>query len=263
MVFPRSLKTDEMTLYVLENFEWDQREVAFPHLPLLYDYKDLCPEFDLTTAEGVARDFLLPERPQVVFWAMLLNDAVKLGVLRRGMVEIMESTFVELWGNILRARCLVTDSDFFFMASPLVRPSSKAEVVVRLEGCRLGGSASEAMDISSGLWARYRTLSYAGMQKLPRSLHFDLAVAKEATYDPKMIQAVFYAMVVNEALELSVLSRDLAKHLKSALEGLRCSRSMPFYGSNTVNPRLGSGSASGQEENSVSSDAPPLSSYKK
>jgi len=27
MVFPCSLKTDEMTFYVLENFEWDRREV--------------------------------------------------------------------------------------------------------------------------------------------------------------------------------------------------------------------------------------------
>jgi len=60
MVFPRSLKTDQMALYILENFEWYWREVAFPPLPLLYDYKDLCPDFDLAAATEAAQDFLLP-----------------------------------------------------------------------------------------------------------------------------------------------------------------------------------------------------------
>ncbi|KAJ8434534.1 hypothetical protein Cgig2_004300 [Carnegiea gigantea] len=54
--------------------------------------------------------------------------------------------------------------------------------------------------------------------------YFNLVVAEEVTQDfciPEMIQAVFYAMLVNEAQELGVLSRDLAEHLKSCLEGLR------------------------------------------
>jgi len=33
MLFPHFLKTDVMTLCVLENFEWDRREIAFLHLP--------------------------------------------------------------------------------------------------------------------------------------------------------------------------------------------------------------------------------------
>jgi len=49
-------------------------------------------------------------------------------------------------------------------------------------------------------------------------------VAEEAAWDfrtPDMIQAVFYAMVVNKALKLGALSRDLVEHLKLCLEGLR------------------------------------------
>ena len=68
-------------------------------------------------------------------------------------------------------------------------------------------------------------------QLLPKDYHdyhnfcpyFDLAVAEEAARDfhiPKMVQVVFYAIVVNKALELGVLSRDLAKHLKSSLKSL-------------------------------------------
>jgi len=48
-------------------------------------------------------------------------------------------------------------------------------------------------------------------------------VAEEATREfciPEMIQGIFYAMVVNEALELGILSRALAEHLKLGLDGL-------------------------------------------
>jgi len=49
--FPRSLKMGEMAPYVLENFEWYSREVAFPPLPLPSNYEDLCPDFDLVATE--------------------------------------------------------------------------------------------------------------------------------------------------------------------------------------------------------------------
>jgi len=60
MGFPRSLTIDEMALYALGNFEWYQREVAFPPLPLPFDYKDLCSDFDLIVVEKYVRDYDLP-----------------------------------------------------------------------------------------------------------------------------------------------------------------------------------------------------------
>jgi len=53
---------------------------------------------------------------------------------------------------------------------------------------------------------------------------FILFDAEEAACDFRIleiVQAIFYAMVVNEALELDMLSRDLAEDLKSALIGLQ------------------------------------------
>ncbi|KAJ8432297.1 hypothetical protein Cgig2_019226 [Carnegiea gigantea] len=53
---------------------------------------------------------------------------------------------------------------------------------------------------------------------------FILSDAEEDAYDfllPEMVQAVFYVMVVNDALERDVLSRDLVEDLKLALVGLR------------------------------------------
>jgi len=96
MGFPHSLKTDKIALYPLENFEWYRREVIFPPLILPSDHEDLCSEFDLATAEEAARDFGLLEMPQVVFLAILLNDAVKLGVLCGWMIGIMELALKEL-----------------------------------------------------------------------------------------------------------------------------------------------------------------------
>ncbi|KAJ8430365.1 hypothetical protein Cgig2_007595 [Carnegiea gigantea] len=87
MGFPRSLTTDEMALYVLGNFEWYSREVTFPPFPLQSDYEELYSDFVLAAAEEYARDSKVPELPLVVFLAMLLNDTVKLGVLRGWMIE--------------------------------------------------------------------------------------------------------------------------------------------------------------------------------
>ena len=72
-----------------------------------------------------------------------------------------------------------------------------------------------------------------GAECPPRSLpenyrdlcpYFDLDEAEEAVRGfriPEMTQAIFYAMVLSKALELGVVSGDLAKHLKSSLECLR------------------------------------------
>ena len=73
MGFPRSLTTDEIALYVMDNFEWYRREVVFPPGPLPYYYKELCPDFDLAVAEEYAQDYEVPELTQMVFMEMLLK----------------------------------------------------------------------------------------------------------------------------------------------------------------------------------------------
>ncbi|KAJ8423653.1 hypothetical protein Cgig2_010640 [Carnegiea gigantea] len=92
-------------------------------------------------------------------------------------------------------------------------------------------------------------------------LGFTLSEAEEAACDfrfPKMIQAVFYAMVVNDAFELRVLSRDLAEHLKSSLEGLRLARTKTTLRLKTPDQRTAEGyyegnspSASGSHRTSI------------
>ena len=64
-----------MAGYVVRHFEWDQRRVAFPSSPLPKDFQALCPSYELAVAEETAEHFELLERPQVIFYAMLLNYA--------------------------------------------------------------------------------------------------------------------------------------------------------------------------------------------
>jgi len=54
-------------------------------------------------AQEAAREFELPEMPQAVFLAMLLNDTVKLGVLRECMIGVMESALKELRWSTFQA----------------------------------------------------------------------------------------------------------------------------------------------------------------
>ena len=122
MVFAYFLTAEEMTLLVLETFDWHLRGVAFPPLPLLDDHQDLRLDFVLASAEEAAQDFPLPEIIQVVFYAIVLNDDLELRVLSRDLAEMPKSTFIGLrWStfkvsmrrhrdNILRGRCLELDN---------------------------------------------------------------------------------------------------------------------------------------------------------
>ena len=99
-------------------------------------------------------------------------------------------------------------------------------------------------------------------------------MAEEATRDFRileMVQAICYTMVVSEALEVGVLSRGLAEHLKLCLEGLQrymCKAWLQldkpdlwwvqYY--RRANHGAQAGPSRGQEENLESSDAPPPSS---
>ncbi|KAJ8439002.1 hypothetical protein Cgig2_012998 [Carnegiea gigantea] len=109
--------TEEMAFHVLETFNWHLRRATFPSLPPPVDYQDLCSNFILSDAKVTALDFLLPEIVQVVFYTMVINDALELGVLSRDLAELLKSALVDLqWStfevwlrrnrdNLLRAYC--------------------------------------------------------------------------------------------------------------------------------------------------------------
>ncbi|KAJ8434141.1 hypothetical protein Cgig2_000861 [Carnegiea gigantea] len=180
MGFPRLMTTDEMALHILGNFEWYHREVAFPPRLLPSDCEELCPNFVFAEAEEYARDYEVPELPQVVFLVMLLNGAVKVGVLRGWMIGVMESAIKELRWNTFQAWHLRRAS-----RPPHLFPED------------------------------YRELYPS----------FTLPDEEEAAHDfniREIVQATFYAMLLNDAVELGIVNRFMATDLKATLEGLRC-----------------------------------------
>jgi len=71
-----------------------------PSRPLLKDFHALCPRFSLPEAEGAAADFELPEMVQATFYAMLLNEAVELGVVHGFIAEGLKSALAGLrWSS--------------------------------------------------------------------------------------------------------------------------------------------------------------------
>ncbi|KAJ8431986.1 hypothetical protein Cgig2_005915 [Carnegiea gigantea] len=95
--------------------------------------------------------------------------------------------------------------------------------------------------------------------------------AEEAARDcqkiSKLVHTTFYAMVVNETLELAIFSRTVVTYLKSALTGLRwfifeawlqLTKSDILMARQLVHAALGVGlwPVSGQEESTGSSEAP-------
>ena len=81
MAFPCFLSNREMAEHVVYHFKWYRRGVAFPPSPLPKDFQALCPIYELTVAEEAVGHFKLPELPQVIFYAILLIEAMKLRVL--------------------------------------------------------------------------------------------------------------------------------------------------------------------------------------
>ncbi|KAJ8434186.1 LOW QUALITY PROTEIN: hypothetical protein Cgig2_004657 [Carnegiea gigantea] len=238
MGFPRSLTTDEMMLYVLGNFEWYHGKVVFPPCPLPYDYEELCPDFDLAVAEELGGPQVAPG----VFLAMLLNDAVKLGVLRGWMIAVIrpskncggtlsrhgwDVTGAGSWRLVdrrhpvirkkRRAQSLMTKLPFLVMIA-----RSEAQLAIIIEACiihRRDGWPCE------GNFPRSASCSPHPLPEDFRELCpcFTLSEAEEAARDfklPEMVQATFYAMLLNNAVELGIVSGFMVTDLRATLEGL-------------------------------------------
>ncbi|KAJ8441786.1 hypothetical protein Cgig2_009032 [Carnegiea gigantea] len=283
IAFPRSLDTGETAEYIAYYFEWDRRGVAFPPLPLPNDFQALCLSYELAVADDAARHFELPELPQVIFYAMLLNEAERLGVLYGRTLHIMESALTELrwstfelwaWINGDRifearfrekAKCEKESSDAKRVASSSdddeqggagqeeaasLSDDDKQDVLFQggiVEGNKReteGEVPAHALFImmfpplhDTREMADFVKESFRQRRRsatcTPRLLLddyqdlcpcFTLSDTERAALDfefPEMVQATFYAMLLNNAVELGIVSGFLAVDLKLTLGSLR------------------------------------------
>ncbi|KAJ8438374.1 LOW QUALITY PROTEIN: hypothetical protein Cgig2_006292 [Carnegiea gigantea] len=229
MTFPHFLSTKEMTEWVVYHFEWDRRGVVFPSSLLPKDFPALCPSYELAVAEEATGRFKLPELPQVIFYAMLLNEAERMGVLHERTVRIMESAFTELRWTWFRAK-----------AEPKEESSRAGQQEEDLEA--EGGTTGEKRQGELGTPPSPFMMAFPPLHdtremadfrwrratRPPRPLledyqdlrlRFSLPEAKEAALDfglPEMV--TFHTMLLNDVIKLGIVSGFI---VKSTLVGLR------------------------------------------
>ncbi|KAJ8428867.1 hypothetical protein Cgig2_010809 [Carnegiea gigantea] len=200
----------------------------------------LCPSYELAVAEEAAEHFVLPELPQVWLYGNRILEArfrTKAELEESsGAGQQEEDSDVELegegsategaaspfdddkqgsgiTGEERRQRTLGMPISPFILAFPPLYDTREMTDYVR----------------ESFIWRWERAT------RLPHPLskdchilcpHFSLSKAKGAATDfelPEMVQATFYAMLVNVAVELGVVGGFMAEGLKSPFVGLRWS----------------------------------------
>jgi len=70
--------------------------VAFPPSPFPKDFHAICLSFELSVVEEATYYYELSELPQVIFYAILLNEAERFGVLQARALRSLESALIEL-----------------------------------------------------------------------------------------------------------------------------------------------------------------------
>ncbi|KAJ8450529.1 LOW QUALITY PROTEIN: hypothetical protein Cgig2_020166 [Carnegiea gigantea] len=224
--------------YVIRHFVWGQCGVAFPKSPLPKDFQALCPSFELAVAEEAAEYYELPELPQrlrVMLSGCVVNGFSKLDSVQRSdqgrVQEPIDRKRAQRWNRRMRTQ------------------PSRRRPPLRMVTSR--GCSSICLPRGSGIKYRERsvysfsplTMAFHPLYKtremvehrpphpLPKDFHalcpcFSLPEAEGAAADfelPKMVQVIFYVMLLNEAVELGVVSGFMAEGLKLALVGLRWS----------------------------------------
>ncbi|KAJ8422958.1 LOW QUALITY PROTEIN: hypothetical protein Cgig2_031580 [Carnegiea gigantea] len=86
MTFLRSLDIKAMGEFVTRHFSWNRRGITFHPSSLPKDFQTLCLGFELAAAER----YEVLELPQVIFYAMLLNEAKRLRVLQGQRLRSLE-----------------------------------------------------------------------------------------------------------------------------------------------------------------------------
>ncbi|KAJ8442135.1 hypothetical protein Cgig2_011325 [Carnegiea gigantea] len=227
---------------------WDRRGEAFPPLPFPKDFQSLCPNSDLATAKQAAAYYELSELPQAIFYAMLLNEAEELGVLHGPRLRSLEVALTELcWGAFESWIWLFGDRVY----EARFRPKSRSGEGVRTGrqgetsngGAADGGAFSgpvaimafppahsmkEMVNYVSETFTWHWRSASCPPHPLPEDAgvlcpYFSLAEAETAAAESglrKIIQVTFYAMLLNDMLELGTVHEYTTEKMRSVFMDL-------------------------------------------
>jgi len=89
-LFPNFANTKQAAEYVRDHFRWFLKDPSdLGCRPLSLDYHGLCLRFDLKVSKRYVHDSNLPEMVLVIFCAMVIDDAAKLGLSRRLTMDVV------------------------------------------------------------------------------------------------------------------------------------------------------------------------------
>ncbi|KAJ8447870.1 hypothetical protein Cgig2_012005 [Carnegiea gigantea] len=223
IAFPHFLSTREMAEYFVHHFEWERCGVAFSPSPLPKDFQAPCPSYELVMAKEAVGRFELPELPQVIFYAMLLNEvggrtwanALGIGVgphqapLEYLRVMGAAPSSGQRLNQRRRARGPGNRRRTRRPSRRMrARPSRGRPPFLTMISRRRSGVTGEKRDKESLRWRR----AARSPHPLPEDYFnlcppFSLPEAERAALDfelPEMVRATFYAMLLNDAVELGV-----------------------------------------------------------
>ncbi|KAJ8428979.1 hypothetical protein Cgig2_009787 [Carnegiea gigantea] len=193
----------EMVDHVRESFVWHWRRASRPPHPLPEDFHALCLRFLLSEAEGAAADFELPEMVQATFYAMLMNEAVELGVVHGFMAKGLNQPWWDPSGPSPRP----LPSDYHGLC-----PRFDLEVVRRY---------AHNSNLSKMVPAIVYAMVIDDATELGLSCRLTMDVFIDATHIPEMVLVVYYAMVINDAARLRFIRSETGESLMSDLRKLR------------------------------------------
>ncbi|KAJ8420506.1 hypothetical protein Cgig2_015270 [Carnegiea gigantea] len=237
MAFLRSLDTKAMGEYATRHFAWDRRG-------------GLCLSFELAVAEGAVEYYELPDLPQLIFYAMLLSEAERLGDEHFGLWSRPSLSSVGAPSS-RESGCMLTGSSR--LDSTERSDQGRVQGLVRKKRASKWSRRMRARPwrrrpplrmrwIGTPIFPYYYGVPscpqhegdgqlYEGVLHLALEEHFHafcpcflLSEAEGAAADfelPEIVQATFYAMLLNEAVELGVVYDFTVESMKPSLIGLR------------------------------------------
>ncbi|KAJ8434640.1 hypothetical protein Cgig2_032918 [Carnegiea gigantea] len=208
MAFPRSVGTRAISEFVIRRFLWDRRGKAFPPSPFPKDFRSLCSDFDLAMAEQAAATMSSQNcRRRSSTWPLLSCARERLSrgsgcsvieSMRLGSARIVVRTKSQ--GPVIKGRPRVGERQ------PMMRPL-KGDPYLAFEEC---------LAPISPLSEDFNVLCPC----------FSLAAVEAAAVEselPEIVLAMFYAMLLNNMLELGAIHKYTTEKKRSLLVGLRWS----------------------------------------
>ncbi|KAJ8428676.1 hypothetical protein Cgig2_006350 [Carnegiea gigantea] len=175
------------------------------------------PRFDLGVATRYAHDSHIPEMVQTIFYAMVVDNAAKLGLFHQLTMDYIDRRLRRAQASrranpLLGAMPPGGPMGRRVSSFPTFRDTTHAAEYVK-------DNIRWSMRESSSL--RLNLLSLHFVAFCPE---FDHTVAMQfahAAHIPEMVQAIFYAMVINDTAEPRLLSRETMGSLMLDLKELR------------------------------------------